>query len=80
MNKLLSVIQPMFGNNPKFYAMSCPNCGWIATLELLPCEVDVITLTDDSPKGLQSVTKLPKKCPKCGGCLKKKKLPVNVCN
>ena len=75
-----SVIQPLFGKNPEFYAMSCPKCGWEETLELDPCEMDVITLDGEAPKGPRSVTELPKRCPKCGAKLKKEKLPIRVVN
>ena len=77
---LHSVIQPIFGKNPEFYAMSCPKCGWKETLELDPCEMDVITLDGEAPKCPQSVTELPKRCPKCGAKLTKKKLPISVFN
>lgn len=77
---LHSVIQPIFGKNPEFYAMSCPKCGWEETLELTPCEMDVITLDGEAPKGPQSVTELPKRCPECGARLKKEKLPIRVVN
>ena len=80
MNKLLSVIQPMFGNNPRFYEMSCPNCGWKETLELDPCEMDVITLDGESPKGPRSVTELPKHCPECGTGLNRQEIPIKVYN
>ena len=75
-----SVIQPLFGKNPEFYAMSCPQCGWKETLELAPCEMDVITLDGEAPKSLRSVTELPKRCPECGARLKKEKLPIRVVN
>ena len=75
-----SAIQPIFGKNPEFYAMSCPKCGWAETLELNPCEVDVITLDDEAPKGPRSVTELPKRCPERGARLKKDKLPITVVN
>ena len=45
-----SVIQPLFGKNPEFYEMSCPKCGWKETLELTPCEMEVITLDGEAPK------------------------------
>ena len=76
----LSVIQPIFGKNPEFYAMSCPKCGWAEALELNPCEVDVITLDGEPPKGPRTVTELPKRCPKCGARLNKQKLPITVWN
>ena len=75
-----SVIQPIFGKNPEFYAMSCPKCGWQETLELSNCEMDVITLDGEAPKGPRSVTELPKRCPECGARLKKEKLPIRVVN
>ena len=75
-----SVIQPLFGKNPEFYAMSCPKCGWKETLELAPCEMDVITLDDEPPRGPRSVTELPKRCLECGARLKKEKLPIRVVN
>ena len=75
-----SVIQPLFGKNPEFYEMSCPKCGWEETLELDPCEMDVITLDGESPKGPRGVTELPKRCPECGARLTKKKLPFKVFN
>jgi predicted nucleic-acid-binding Zn-ribbon protein len=75
-----SVIQPIFGKNPEFYAMSCPKCGWEETLELDPCEMDVITLDGEAPKGPRSVTELPNRCPECGARLKKEKLPIRVVN
>ena len=75
-----SVIQPLFGKNPEFHAMSCPKCGWKETLELAPCEMDVITLDDEPPRGPRSVTELPKRCPECGVRLKKEKLPIRVVN
>ena len=75
-----SVIQPLFGKNPEFYAMSCPKCGWKETLELSNCEMDVITLDDDAPKGPRNVTELPKKCPECGARLNRKKIPVTIFN
>ena len=80
MNKLLSVIQPLFGNNPRFYEMSCPKCGWKETLELDPCEMDVITLDGESPKGPRSVTELPKCCPECGTGLNRQEIPIKVYN
>lgn len=80
MNKLFSVIPPLFGNNPKFYAMSCPKCGWKETFELAPCEIDVITLDGETDGGPQCVTELPKRCPTCGATLTKKKLPITVFN
>ena len=75
-----SVIQPIFGKNPEFYAMSCPKCGWKETLELDPCEMTTITLDDAPPTGPRSVTELPKNCPECGARLKKEKLPVRIIN
>ena len=75
-----SVIQPLFGKNPEFYEMSCPKCGWKETLELTPCEMDVITLDGKPTPVLQSVTELPKRCPACGTRLTKKKLPIHVFN
>ena len=75
-----SVIQPIFGKNPEFYAMSCPKCGWKETLELDPCEMDVITLDDEPPKGPRSVTELPKRCLTCGARLTKTKLPITIFN
>ena len=80
MNKLLSVIQPLFGNNPRFYEMSCPKCGWKETLELDPCEMDVITLDGESSRNPRNVTRLPRQCPKCNTVLNKKKLPLSVIN
>ena len=73
-----SVIQPLFGKNPEFYEMSCPECGWKETLELTPCEMDVITLDGEPATGPRSVTELPKKCPKCDARLNRKKLPIDV--
>ena len=75
-----SVIRPLFGKNPEFYAMSCPKCGWKETLELDPCEMEVITLDGALPSGPRSVTELPKTCPECGARLKKEKLPVHIVN
>ena len=75
-----TVIQPLFGKNPEFYAMSCTKCGWRETLELSSCEMDVITLDDNAPKGPRTVTELPKRCPECGARLDKKKLPIPVFN
>ena len=75
-----SVIQPFFGKNPEFYAMSCPKCGWKETLELSNCEMEVITLDGEAPKWPRSVTELPKKCPECGARLNRKKLPITVFN
>ena len=76
----LSVIQPLFGKNPEFYEMSCPKCGWKETLELDPCEMDVITLDGEPYRGPRTVTELPKKCPVCGAKLTKKKLLIPVYN
>ena len=75
-----SVIQPLFGKNPEFYAMSCTKCNWKETLELNNCEMEVITLDGKAPNGPRSVTELPKKCPECGARLNKKKLPIPVFN
>ena len=75
-----SVIQPIFGKNPEFYAMSCPKCGWKETFELIPCEMDVITLDGSKPSDPQCVTELPRKCPECGAGLTKKKLPTPIFN
>lgn len=75
-----SVIQPFSGKNPEFYRMSCPKCGWEETIELDPCEMDVITLDDEPPKGPRNVTELPKKCPLCGARLDREKLPISVLN
>jgi predicted RNA-binding Zn-ribbon protein involved in translation (DUF1610 family) len=75
-----SVIRPLFGKNPEFYEMSCPKCGWKETLELTPCEMEVITLDGEAPKGPRSVTELPKRCPACGAKLTKTKLPITVFN
>ena len=75
-----SVIQPLFGKNPEFYAMSCPDCGWKETLELDPCEMEMITLDGKAPSGPRSVTELPERCPECGGRLSRKKLPINIFN
>ena len=75
-----SVIPPIFGKNPEFYAMSCTKCDWKETLELSSCEMDVITLDGEPPKGPRSVTELPKRCPVCGARLSKKKLPIPVFN
>ena len=75
-----SVIRPLFGKNPEFYEMSCPQCGRKETFELSPCEMDVIALDDNAPKGPRIVTELPKRCPKCGAGLKRKKLPIPVMN
>ena len=75
-----SVIQPLFGKNPEFYEMSCPKCGWKETLELDPCEMDVITLDGEPYRGPRTVTELPKRCPTCGAKLTKKKLPITVFN
>ena len=44
-----SVIQPLFGKNPEFYAMSCTKCDWRETLELNNCEIEVITLDGKAP-------------------------------
>ena len=76
----LSVIRPLFGKNPEFYAMSCPNCGWKETLELDPCEMDVITFEGEPSKGPRSVAELPKRCPKCSARLNRQKLPIRVVN
>lgn len=75
-----SVIRPLFGKNPEFYEMSCTKCDWMENLELDPCEMDVITLDDAPPSGPRQVTELPKRCPKCGARLNKRKLPISVCN
>ena len=75
-----SIIQPIFGKNPEFYAMSCTKCEWKETLELSNCEMEVITLDDAPPSWPRSVTELPKRCPECGARLNKKKLPVPVFN
>jgi predicted RNA-binding Zn-ribbon protein involved in translation (DUF1610 family) len=75
-----SVIRPLSGRNPEFYEMSCPKCGWKETLELDPCEMDVISLSGEPDRGPRSVTRLPKKCPECGAKLQKKKLPITVFN
>jgi len=75
-----SVIRPLFGKNPEFYEMSCPKCGWKENLELAPCEVDVITLDGEEPKGPRIVTELPKRCPECSARLTRKKLPITVFN
>ena len=75
-----SVIQPIFGKNPEFYAMSCTKCEWKETLELSNCEMEVITLDDKPYSGPRSVTELPKRCPECGARLNKKKLPIPVFN
>ena len=75
-----SIIQPIFGKNPEFYAMSCTKCEWKETLELSNCEMEVITLDDAPPSGPRSVTELPKRCPECGARLTKKKLPFRVFN
>ena len=75
-----TVLQPLFVKNPEFYAMSCPKCGWKETLELDPCEMEVITLDGAPPSGPRSVTELPKRCPECGARLNKKKLPIPVFN
>ena len=75
-----SVIRPMFGKNPEFYAMSCPKCGWKELLELAPCEVDVITPDGEPYRGPRIVTELPKRCPACGARLKKEKLLIPVFN
>ena len=74
------VIQPIYGKNPEFYAMSCPKCGWKETLELSNCEMEVITLDDEPYRGPRSVTELPKHCPNCGDKLKKEKLPIRIIN
>ena len=75
-----SVIQPIFGKNPEFYAMSCTKCDWKETLELSNCEMEVITLDGEAPRGPRSVTELPKRCPECGARLSKRKLPIPVFN
>ena len=75
-----SVIQPFGGKNPEFYTMSCPKCGWKETLELTPCEMDVITLDGSKPTVPQCVTELPKKCPECGARLNREKRPITVKN
>ena len=75
-----TVIQPLFGKNPEFYEMSCPKCGWKETVELTPCEMDVITLDGEPATGPRSVTELQKKCSTCGARLTKKKLPISVFN
>ena len=75
-----SVIQPLFGKNPEFYAMSCPKCGWEEKLELSNCEPDVITLDDKPYQGPRIVSELPKRCPMCGARLTKTKLPIPIFN
>jgi predicted nucleic-acid-binding Zn-ribbon protein len=75
-----SVIQPLFGKNPEFYAMSCSKCGWKETLELSNCEPDVITLDDNPYQGPRIVSELPMRCPACGARLMKTKLPIPIFN
>ena len=75
-----TVVRPLFGNNPEFYEMSCPKCGWKETLELDPCEMEVITLSGEPPSGPRSVTELPTRCPVCGARVNRKKLPITVIN
>lgn len=75
-----SVIRPLFGKNPEFYEMSCPKCGWKENFELSNCDPEVITLDGEAPRGPTIVSELPKKCPKCGARLTRKKLPISVIN
>ena len=73
-------MRPMFGKNPEFYALSCPECGWEESFELDPCEMTRIALPGTPPDNWNHVTELPKTCPKCSARLKKTKLPVMLRN
>lgn len=54
--------------------------GWKETLELDPCEMEVVTPDGAGPGGPRGVTELLKTCPECGARLKKEKLPIRIFN
>lgn len=54
--------------------------GWKETLDLDPCEMEVVTPDGAAPGGPRGVTELPKTCPECGARLKKEKLPIRIFN
>ena len=63
---------------PAFYRMTCPACGFDETYELAKgyrvCNDPACDHTDDPAV----VEALPAVCPKCGGRLKKEKLPIRI--
>ena len=66
-------------NDPEMYWVRCPKCGWQESFVLDPCEMTVIPAPGETePENPPHVTKLPKKCPKCGARVEKYKVPPPI--
>ena len=63
---------------PAFYRMTCPACGFDRTYELAKRDT-VCNDPENAPSSAPEIVEtLPAVCPKCGGRLKKEKIPVQI--
>ena len=84
MSWIRSPFERIFGrkpNNPEFYWVTCMKCGWENKFTLASGRMTIVPAPDETePDGPQHVTKLPKRCPKCGARLEKYKVPPPIKN
>ncbi|MBQ4107712.1 MAG: hypothetical protein IJC73_09090 [Lentisphaeria bacterium] len=65
-------------NEPQFYLLTCPKCGFKKMYEQGNYEV-VVCDPDCAPSSSPEVVeKLPTACPACGAKLKKENLPIKI--
>ncbi len=80
MNRLIPFSPWPFGpRHPQFYLCRCEACGFTQTCEV--GDYEVISLDETEAKAddaFVQVKEVPKSCPKCGGRLKKTKIPSPV--
>ncbi len=61
---------------PKIYHLECTKCGYAEDVEISAPDAVVAYHDPDTPPEPRQVDELPLVCPKCGGKLKKTKIPV----
>ena len=65
-------------NEPEFYWMTCPECGFAKEYELAKNYTVCKDPECDDPDEPEMVEELPTVCPKCGAKLKTMRLPVRI--
>lgn len=81
MKNFLKLCVPGFNKlEIKAYHLHCPQCGCERMVELRnPDFESAYTAPDGKESQFEPVDTVPKKCPKCGRRLGKRKIPIPIC-